>query len=363
MDTSDPQIGFDAAGVCNHCREHERQIAALPPSDPAALARLAGRMRADGAGKEYDCVLGVSGGVDSSWTLVRAVELGLRPLAVHFDNGWNSELAVQNIEQLVKRLDVDLFTFVVDWNEFRDLQLAFLKASTPDAEIPTDHAITALLRQTATARGVRYVVLGTNARTESHLPPAWSQGHTDWIYIRGVHRRFGTRRLRTYPHYSPLRDLWYRVRLENVELLNYLDFVKAEAKAKLIADYGWRDYGGKHCESLYTRFYQEYLLPLKFGYDKRRTHLSSLICAGEITRPQALAALAVPPGDPQRAAEDRAYVIKKLGLTEEQFGEILARPKRTRADYPHGADITRTVAYRAARRIWRAWRDRGGARP
>ena len=232
MDTSDPQISFDDVGVCNHCREYDAKQQALPrPGDTAALDALVQRIRRGGARKEYDCVLGVSGGVDSSYTAMKAVDLGLRPLAVHFDNGWNSELAVQNIERLVKTLSIDLCTFVVDWHEFRDLQLAFLKASTPDAEIPTDHAILALLRRVAVARRVRYLVLGRNARTESHLPRAWSQGHTDWNYIRGVHRLFGTRPLATYPHYGRFRDLVDRLRLEHVDLLNYVDYVKEHAKA------------------------------------------------------------------------------------------------------------------------------------
>jgi hypothetical protein len=205
-------------------------------------------------------------------------------------------------------------------------------------------------------------VLGRNARTESHLPRAWSQGHTDWNYIRGVHRRFGTRPLATYPHYGQLRGIVDRLRLEHVDLLNHVDYVKERAKALLQQRYGWRDYGGKHGESLYTRFYQVYILPVKFGYDKRRTHLSSLVCADQITRAQALAALETPSFDSRRIAEERDYVVKKLGLTAEQFDRIMALPRRTRADFPHSPDRTRAWWYRAARSVWRRWRDRAPRR-
>lgn len=356
MDTSDPEIRFDAAGVCHHCRQYDHLVALSLPEPAAArdrLSRLVARMKRDGGGKEYDCVLGVSGGVDSSYAAVKVRELGLRALAVHFDNGWDSELAVQNIERLVTALGMDLTTYVVDWNEFRDLQLAFLRASTPDAEIPTDHAIFSLIRQVALAQKVRYVVSGTNLRTETHIPAAWSQGHQDWKYIRAVHARFGTLPLRTYPHRSRLQDRHYRLRTRYVEILNLLDYVKAEAKAHLEAHYGWRDYGGKHHESIYTRFCQGYLFPVKFGFDKRRAHLSSLICSRQVSREEALRILEQPACPPEVQQSDREYVAKKLGLSPAQFAEIMALPVKSMRDYPHYARIAGMWGYRWARLAFR----------
>ncbi len=194
MDTSDPDIQFDANGVCNHCHAYDAAVASRVFTGDEArrlLDELVDRIRKQGAGKSYDCVIGVSGGVDSTFVAYKVKQLGLRPLAVHLDNGWDSELAVKNIENTLKRLNIDLYTRVLDWEEFKDLQLAFLRASTPDSEIPTDHAIVSELYKTAARIGVKYIVAGVNVRTESHLPAAWSTGHLDWRYIRGLHDRFG----------------------------------------------------------------------------------------------------------------------------------------------------------------------------
>jgi N-acetyl sugar amidotransferase len=356
MDTTDPDIVFDEQGVCNHCRLSDRILPLRVPAPQEArrrLAALVAKIKSSGRNREYDCVLGVSGGIDSSYLAVVAAELGLRPLAVHFDNGWDSELAVGNIERLLNRLGIDFFTYVVDWTEFRDLQLAFLRASTPDCEIPTDHAIFSVVRQIAVERGIRHVLSGTNLRTETHIPDAWSQGHADWRYIRDVHRRFGTQPLRTYPHRSRLRDLSYRFRVRYVELLNLMDYRREDAKALLESRFGWRDYGGKHHESVYTRFYQGYILPVKFGYDKRRAHLSSLICSHQIERAAALAALEQPVYTPEALRADREYVLKKLGLSAGQFDELMALPRRTIADFASYGSVRRTWYYRQARRAYR----------
>jgi hypothetical protein len=253
---------------------------------------------------------------------------------VHLDNGWDSELAVKNIEETLKRLGIDLYTEVLDWEEFKDLQVSFLKASTPDSEIPSDHAINAILGRMAEKIGVKYIIIGTNVRTESHLPRAWSQGHSDWKYIRGLHQRFGTRPLKTFPHYDFFTFYRRMFTQKRVEILNYIGYNKSEALRVLQDELGWRYYGGKHYESIYTRFYQGFILPEKFGFDKRRSHLSSLICSGEITREKALEELTIPTYSPAMQEEDREYVAKKLGFSEEEFNAIMKAPKRSYWDYP-----------------------------
>lgn len=362
MDTTDPEIRFDASGICNHCRRYDTVVPARVFSGEAGRRRLteiADRIRRDGKNKQYDCVLGVSGGVDSTYAAFQARQFGLRPLAVHLDNGWNSEVAVRNIERALKRLDIELYTHVIDWEEFRDLQVAFLKASTPDSEIPTDHAIAALLHQTASRLGVRYVVTGANCRTETHLPRTWSQGHDDARYIRAVHRRFATRRLKTFPIATRL-ELWrHRQRHELLTILNFLDYARGKAVQLLEREVGWEDYGGKHHESVYTRFFQGYILPRKFGYDKRRAHFSSMICSGEITRDDALRQLREEPYPVKRQLEDRTYVIKKLGLSELEFEQIMSAPPCSFWDYPSYARMTTTAPYAAVRRIYRALRPAG----
>ena len=276
---------------------------------------------------------------------------------MHLDNGWDSELAVKNIEQTLKRLDIDLYTHVLDWEEFRDLQLSFLKASTPDSEIPSDHAIFALVRQMAKKIGVRYIISGLNVRTESHHVSAWSQGHNDWKYISSIQKQFGTASLKTYPHYDFLTFQHYRLTQKWIDILNYLDYVKSEAMSIIEQEIGWKYYGGKHYESIYTRFFQGYILPVKFGFDKRRTHLSSLICSGEITREAALAELQGPTYPPAMQEEDREYVVKKLGLTDEQFEAIMNLPKKTYWDYPSSGWVFRSQTYRGLRNIYQTLRQ------
>jgi hypothetical protein len=263
--------------------------------------------------------------------------MGLRPLAIHLDNGWDSELAVSNIEKVLKRLGIDLFTHVLDWEEFRDLQIAFLRASTPDGEIPTDHAIFALLWTQAASRGIKYIISGMNFATEAASVPDWSYGHSDWRYIRAVHKRFGTAKLRTYPHFSLFELAWFNaVRgIRTVSLLNYLDYQKSEAMRVLEGELGWVYYGGKHYESVYTRFWQGYVLPRKFGIDKRFAHFSDLINAGQMTREEALREIKGDPYPRALAEQDRRYVIKKLALNETEFERLMALPARSFRDYPN----------------------------
>ena len=362
MDTSDPDITFDERGFCNHCTSYEANARSQPglaePSLRAEhLARAVDRMKRDGKGRRYDCVIGLSGGVDSSYVALKVVELGLRPLAVHLDNGWNSETAVGNIERAVRGLGIDLYTVVLDWEEFRDLQLAFLRAGTPDYEVPSDHAIFASVFKAAWRFRVPWLVMGNNVASELVLPTAWAQGHFDWPYLRSVHAQFGRRPLRTFPHLStPEYFRFRRWAVRHVlNILNYLDYDRAQAIGELERAIGWRNYGGKHYESIYTRFVQGYLLPEKFGYDKRRCHLASLVLAGMKTREEALELLRRPTYESQDLLEqDRIFVMKKLGLTEAAFDAILKTPPRTGKDFKGMLD---SPAYRGARAVYRTGRS------
>ena len=356
MDTTDPEIEFDENGVCNHCHHYDEAMRTVVVSGDEGRRRLeniAAKIRRDGKDKDYDCVIGVSGGVDSTYAAFKVKELGLRPLAVHLDNGWDSELAVGNIHKALTRLNIDLHTHVIDWEEFKDLQLSFLKASTPDSEVPSDHAILALMYQMAERIGVKYVIRGLNKRTESHLPRAWSQGHMDWKYIKRVHRQFGKAELKTFPR----MDFWtyrrYARTQEWIDILNYLDYVKNDAIQILERELDWKYYGKKHYESIYTRFYQGYILPEKFGYDKRKTHFSSLICSGEMTREEALKELKKETYPIEMQEEDKAYVIKKLCLTNDDFERIMSLPKKTYWDYPSYGKFYAGPVYRSLRGMYR----------
>ncbi len=364
MDTTDPDIIIDQRGVCNHCHTYDEMVkkyVVTGESGRQEFENIAFIIKKEGQRKKYDCIIGVSGGVDSSFVAYKVKDFGLRPLAVHLDNGWNSELAVKNIENLLTALGIDLYTHVIDWEEFRDLQVAFLKASTPDSEIPTDHAIVSLLYQMAEKNGVKYVVIGRNIRTETHVPLAWSQGHGDWKYIKSVHKKFGKRRLKTYPYRTFLQDLKYQKSQKWLNILDYVDYIKKDAKSILKENFCWKDYGGKHYESIYTRFFQGYILPKKFGYDKRRGHLSSLICSGEVTREEALEELKNEPYPIEAQEEDKIYVIKKLGLTITEFEQIMNSPPKTMWDYPSYEKTIlrcrRSPAYRLLRYFYRSFRS------
>jgi len=345
MDTTDPDIQFDESGICNHCKVAFAQLNSKPyclaPSEKQkCLEQLVAKIKQSGRNKKYDCIIGLSGGVDSSYVAYKVKESGLRPLAVHLDNGWDSELSVKNIENICKKLDIDLFTHVINWEEFKDLQLSFLKASTPDSEIPSDHAIVSILCQLADKKNVRYILAGVNIASESILPRAWSQGHSDWKYIKSVHHIFGTVPLKTFPHRSRTKQHYYSLvkKIEWISFLDYLEYDKEKAKKYLMEKIGFRDYGQKHHESNYTKIYQSYILPTKFGYDKRKAHLSSLICAGQITRDKALEIIKEPLYSAKALEEDIHYLINKFGISREEFEQIMTLPPKTYMDYPHYHD-------------------------
>ncbi|MEO6116456.1 MAG: N-acetyl sugar amidotransferase [Pseudolysinimonas sp.] len=341
MDTTDPEITFDENGVSNHALNYDRTMkrfvdAAMAGERADELAAIVETIKAAGKGKPYDCVIGVSGGVDSSYLALQAVKLGLRPLAVHFDSGWNSELAVDNIHNIVSKLGLDLVTDVVDWREMRDLQLSFLKSGVTDWDIPMDHAFPAVAYREAARHGIRYILSGTNFATESIMPSAWGFNGADAVHLKAIHRRFGKVKLKTYPTMGIFkRYLWYGyVRpMTTVNLLNYMRYVKSEAKQAITDELGWRDYGGKHYESVFTRYYQGSYLPKRFGWDKRKGHLSSLIVSGQTTRDEALKELAQVDYPPELEKQDHEFIAKKLGLTIAELDAIVARPPVSHLEY------------------------------
>ena len=343
MDTSDPDITFDGNGVSSHALDYDRTMkatvdAALRGERSKELEAIIEKIKQAGRGKRYDCVIGVSGGVDSSYLILQAVKLGLRPLAVHFDSGWNSELAVANIENIVKRLNVDLHTDVVDWREMKDLQLAFFKASVANRDIPTDHAFPAVAYRQAAKYGIRYILSGHNLATESILPQSWGYNSADATHVKGIQRRFGSARLRKYPVLGIFkRYVWYGyIRpVTTIQLLNYMPYVKADAKKQIAEELGWRDYGGKHYESVFTRYFQGHYLPKKFGFDKRKAHLSSLILSGHLTRDEALEELARPDYPEDLRRQDHQFIAKKLSLSGDEFEQIIAQPPVDHLEYPN----------------------------
>ena len=339
MDTTDPEIIFDKDGVCNHCQEYDAMLRALPSPEERErqLDLLIDSIKAKGKVNDYDCIIGLSGGIDSSYLAWVAKSRGLRPLAIHVDGGWNSELAVKNIEDLVKALDIDLITRVVDWEEMQDLQVAYLRSGVANQDIPQDHAIIAGVLHTANKLGIKTVLSGGNDATEKILPSAWGYNNLDLKHLKSIHRQFGTRKLSDFPMISFYTYYFYYPYIKGIKsarLLNYIEYNKQEAMRYLQDNFGWRYYGGKHYESRFTKFYQAYYLPQKFGFDKRRAHLSNLIASGQLTREVALEELDSDIYPAEQLREDRVFVIKKLGLTEDEFEQIRAAPIRSNEDYP-----------------------------
>lgn len=353
MDTTDPDISFDAEGVCNYVRHYEEKIAPIlspSPAKNAARISLINKIKEDGRGKEYDCLVGISGGVDSSYLAYYLKHVaGLRPLAVHLDGGWNSELAVKNIEDVLTKLGIDLYTYVVDWEEMKDLQVAFLKSGVPNQDVPQDHAIIAILYKTAAEKGIKYIISGHNYSTESILPKAWGYDAMDSTHLLAIHKRFGKlKRLVSYPIISFVDYYFiyrYIKRIHSIRFLNLIDYNKQEAMSLLQSAYGWRYYGGKHYESRFTKFFQSYYLPERFGYDKRKAHLSSLIVSGQLSREEAILELERPLYESSELEEDKEFIRKKLELTEAEFEDILKMPIRTHKDYPSNEKIYKAVRF------------------
>lgn len=333
MDTSVPGIRFDNNGVCNFCHIHDELERKHPLDDGGKtnFENIINTIKENGKDSEYDCIVGVSGGRDSTYTLYIAKKMGLRPLAVHFDNGWNSDIAVSNIKNLTNKLDVDLHTHVADWEEFKDLQKAFLKASVSDAEVPTDYVILSVLYQEAVNNGVRYIFNGHSFRTEGVAPIGWT--YMDGRYIRKVQSIFGEKQITSFPIMS-LSELLYYTFVKKIQVINVPEFI--EYKHDEVGDIlenqlGWTYYGGHHHESVYTEFFQSYYLPTKFNIDKRKLEYSALIRSGQMTRDDALREVQEDYPFNKKIVE---YTINKLGLTDEEFAAIMQAPRKSFEDYP-----------------------------
>ena len=341
MDTTDSMIVFDDRGFCDHCATFYRKTLPNWHTDgkgQRALSDLAARIKQVAQGRDFDCIIGMSGGIDSSYlTYIAKERLGLRPLVFHVDAGWNSQEAVNNIEKLVDGLGLDLYTEVIDWEEMRDLQLAFLKSGVPHIDTPQDHAFFATMYKFARQHGVRHILTGANYSTECvRNPIEWMYYQSDAIQLRDIHKRFGSRSLSTFPTTSILyHKLWlpYVRGIRVVRPLNFISYNKKEAIELLVTKFGWQPYPQKHFESRFTRFYEGYWLYKRFGYDTRRVQFSSLILTGQMTREEALTQLAKPPYDEAIIGQDLEYIAAKLRITVEELNSYMALPKKTYRDY------------------------------
>lgn len=355
--TDDPLLTFDDAGLCSICNmydDRKEHVMQFKRQGSKGLEKLIKRIKEDGEKSAYDCIIGLSGGTDSTYVAWLAKQHGLRPLAVHLDNGWNSELAVINIQRILEALQIDLFTYVIDWEEFRDMQRAYIKASVIDIEALTDHAISATLYEAARKFKVKYILTGETFETEGILPPSWVHIKLDHTNIKAIHRQFGNLPMRTFPLMNYFTYL-YLTRYNSVTfvpILNYISYRKKDIKQTITKELGWRDYGGKHHESIFTRFYQTYILPVKFGVDKRKSHYSTLICAGQMTREEAMEEMNEPIGNPIKIREDKVYVMKKLGFSEEEFDFFMQRKAVPHTAYPsviHTLDSIKKFLF------WTSW--------
>jgi N-acetyl sugar amidotransferase len=341
MDTSDSAISFNENGVCDHCLDfHEYVFPKWHVADGLGteLGRIVERIKADGKGRDFDCIIGMSGGLDSSYLLHLAVKVcGLRPLVFHVDGGWDTDIAVNNIQVIVDKLGLDLYTEVINWEEMKDFQLAFFKAGVPHLDIPQDHAFIATLYHFANKHRIKYILNGGNISTECvRNPKEWLYYGTDMAQLRDIQRRFGTIKLETYPFSSILFHkvyLRYIKRVQVVKPLDYMPYTKEKAIQTLTEQYGWKAYPQKHFESRFTRFYEGYWLPTRFGYDTRRVQFSSLILTGQMTREEALERLKTPAYDPATIDQDFEYIATKLGITVQELRHYHEMPKKSYRDY------------------------------
>ena len=330
MDTSDPSISFNSKGECGYVGEvRSLQESVWFPNEEGQrrLEQVIDVIKRDGKGRPYDCIVGLSGGLDSSYLAYKMAQYDLRVLAVHVDGGWNSETSVKNIEKICNFNNWELNTFVVNWEEMKDLQLSFLKAGLVNQDIPQDHAFFSKLWQTAVKLKLRWALSGGNVASESILPIAW-RGHNamDSTHLRSVHARFGTTKLKTYPSVGCIRyNMYYRLvkKMKVLKPLNYMRYVRTESIRELVENTGWTPYGDKHHESVFTKFFQGYYLPTKFGYDKRKAHLSSMILSGQLTREGALAELEKLPYEKSELHFQKEYISKKLGIEIQELERLI----------------------------------------
>ena len=349
MDTTDSRINFDEDGVCDHCRNYYHKILPNWHTDARgvrALQDVVERIKRQGRGKDFDCIIGMSGGIDSSYLTYLAKEkFGLRPLVFHVDAGWNSQIAVNNIERLIDKLGLDLYTEVIDWEEMRDLQLAFFKSAVPHIDTPQDHAFFATMYNFAEKHDVKYILTGANLSTECiRNPIEWMYYQSDSIQLRDIHKRFGIRPLVSFPITSILRHKIYLRHVRRIRVvtpLNFVPYLKADAMQLLEDRFGWQPYPQKHFESRFTRFYESYWLPKKFGYDTRKVQFSSLILTRQMTRDEALAKLSQPAYDESSIAQDIEYVATKLGVSTNELQGYMRLPNKSYKDYRSQRSIYR----------------------
>ncbi|MCZ2223438.1 MAG: N-acetyl sugar amidotransferase [Chitinophagales bacterium] len=340
MDTiADPDISFDEKGISNYYyyyKEQEKKGIFRGKEGEKKLSEMVSTIKSGSRGKKYDCILGLSGGVDSTYMAYLAKKLGLNPLLVHFDYGWNLETAVQNIERTVSSLGFDLYTYVVDWHQFKNLQRAYLKASVLDLDVPADHLIFAALAKVAAKHKIKYVLKGYNISTEAILPKTWNYNNKfDLVNLKNIYKQFGEGSINKVPKLGLWQRQYYNIFCQLIDFapLNYIDYNKEEIKKFLNKEIGWVDYGGKHCENIFTRFYQGYILPVKFHIDKRKAHLSTLIFSGQITKEEAIKELSEPPYDLIQMQADKEYLAKKLEFSLEEFEKILTLPNRYHSEF------------------------------
>jgi len=341
MDTSDRDISFDEHGICNHCTRFDEFAGKiwLPNEEGTKkLENLVTQIKKEGQGKKYDSILGLSGGIDSSYLALKAYEWKLRPLVVHVDAGWNSELAVANIEAILKHCDFDLHTHVVDWEEMRDLQLAYLRSGISNQDVPQDHIFFSTLRHFAASNRIRYFLSGGNLSTEGIFPRSWLGSNLDSTNLKSIHRKYGRGKLKNYKTISFFEYyLWYPLvhKIREIRPLNYMPYDKNRALEELHAKIGYKPYRRKHGESLFTKFYQNYWLPEKFGFDKRKPHLSSLIASGQLSRYDALVEMKKPLYEEDELEQDIAFLCKKLRITREEFEQLMKVPNSSYTDFPN----------------------------
>ncbi len=331
-------ITLDKNGICNYCNFYYKEIKPILEKcqEHGQLAILIDKIKKNRVGN-YDCLIGLSGGVDSSYVAFLVNELGLKPLAFHLDNGWNSDISVKNIKNIVEKFNYDFYTYVIDWEEFKDLQLSFIKAGVIDIELLTDHAITAVAFQLIKKEKIKYFISGSNYATEAIMPEDWSYYKWDSKNIKAIHKRFGRLPIKTFPMYNFLDKIKSRTLFSIVRLLDYVNYNKAEAMNKLETSVGWNFYGGKHYESHFTKFYQAHILPKKFNVDKRYAHLSNLICSGQIDRETALTEIKKPlyPSE-EELLKEIDFFLKKFNMSKEDFDRIMSEKPHKHTDYPNG---------------------------
>lgn len=344
---ADTQITFDNQGISNYCHQFNafaNKEEFKPENKAKNLKALVEKITTEGKGKKYDCLIGLSGGADSSYLAYLAKDLGLRPLVVHFDYGWNTDLATSNIENVTKKLGFELFTYVIDWKVIRDLQRSYYLASVVDLDVPADHTIFGSIFEIAKKMGIKYILNGGNYLTEYIMPKTWNYLKTDLVNIKNIHKKFGELPFKGVPTNGVIDQIKYRMLgIVSVPLLYMVDFKQKEVVELLEKELGWRNYEGKHFENVFTRFYQGVVLPNKFGIDKRKPHLSNLIFSGQITKEDALNELSKPTYPIHLQNDDKEYISKKLGFSKDEFDEILNRENVPHEFYGTDEQLRRNI--------------------